>query len=48
MKRTLIEIVGWYGALAIITAYCLVSFQIVEATSTIFQLLNLTGALSLI
>ena len=39
------EIAGWYGALAIITAYTLVSFEIVTSNSLPFQLLNLTGAL---
>lgn len=48
MKRLFIETLGWYGALAIITAYCLVSFEVIQPTGIAFQLLNLTGAFGLI
>lgn len=46
--RKLAEIIGWYGMAAIITAYALASFSIIEAEGVAYQLLNLTGALSLI
>lgn len=46
--NTKIEIIGWYGPLAIITAFALVSFGVIEARSYVFQLLNLTGALSIL
>lgn len=42
------EICGWYGTSAIILAYVLVSFGVVGAESPAYQLLNLTGALSII
>lgn len=42
------EIAGWYGMLAILGAYSLVSFNLVQSDSLAFQLLNLTGALGLI
>ena len=42
------EIVGWYGILAIIIAYALVSFQFVRPDDFMFQLLNLTGSLGII
>lgn len=45
MKKTLIEIAGWYGAVAILIAYTLVSLEIVSSSSWIFHTLNLTGAL---
>ena len=35
---------GWYGVLAILFAYALVSFGFVTANSYVYQLLNLTGA----
>lgn len=38
------EILGWYGASAILGAYALISFNIVGSDSYIYQLLNLTGA----
>mgnify|MGYP001568079435 CR=1 FL=1 len=42
------EIAGWYGMLAILGAYALVSFKLVKSDSLVFQLLNLTGAIGLI
>ena len=42
------EIAGWYGAMAILAAYALVSFSIIEGSGLWFQLLNLTGALGII
>lgn len=47
-KRKLAEIVGWYGTFAIVLAYCLVSFEIIDASSWVFQVLNLTGAIGII
>ena len=42
------EIFGWYGAIAILGAYALVSFSLIASDGLIFQLLNLTGALGLL
>ena len=47
-RQLLAEIAGWYGALAILTGYALVSFEIVNSDTLAFQLLNLTGALGII
>lgn len=48
-KRNLFaEIAGWYGALAIITAYALVSFELINSNGLAYQLLNLTGAIGVI
>lgn len=47
-KKILIEIVGWYGAIAILVGYMLVSFEIISSSGLTFQLLNLTGAIGLI
>lgn len=46
--RMIGEIVGWYGTVAIISAYALVSFNIISADSVLYQLLNLTGAIGII
>jgi hypothetical protein len=43
-----IEVVGWYGPIAFIIGFALVSFGVIEARGYIFQLLNLTGGLSII
>jgi len=45
--RKLIEFYGWYGTVAIIGAYFLVSFSLLSAESLSYQLLNLTGALGI-
>ena len=45
--KTFIEIYGWYGALAIIAAYALVSFSLIQPTSLTYQTLNVTGALGI-
>lgn len=42
------EVAGWYGMIALILAYALVSFSIIAADGLPFQLLNLTGGIGLI
>lgn len=44
-KKLLIEVIGWYGMVAVLGAYALVSFGTIKSDSIIYQLLNLTGAL---
>lgn len=48
MKHKAENLFGWYGVLAILTAYILVSFNIIIAKSWAYQLLNLSGALGII
>ena len=40
----LIEIFGWYGAVAIVTAYALISYEILLPESLLYQMLNLSGS----
>lgn len=47
-KSKLIEIFGWYGTVAIVLAYALVSFSILEPTNIWYQILNGTGALGIV
>ncbi len=47
-RQLLAEIAGWYGTTAILTAYALVSFNLISGYGIIFQLLNLTGAIGII
>lgn len=47
-KSKLIEILGWYGTLAIVLAYALVSFDYILADSLFYQILNLSGGLGII
>ena len=43
-KNLLFEILGWYGMIAVIVAYGLVSYSIINGDSALFQLLNITGS----
>lgn len=48
MKERAIAYFGWYGVLAILSAYALMSFDVIVADSYAYQALNLTGALGII
>ena len=47
MKK-FIELFGWYGMIAIVLAYALVSFSFLQPTDLIYQILNGTGALGIV
>lgn len=47
MKK-IIEAFSWYGVVAILAAYALVSFDIIRSDSIPYQLLNLTGAVGIV
>ncbi len=46
-KNILAEIAGWYGAIVIVLAYVLVSFEVIPASGATYQLLNLSGAIGI-
>ncbi|MDO8529368.1 MAG: hypothetical protein Q7S18_01740 [bacterium] len=46
--KILEEIVGWYGTIAIVSAYALLSFGIINSDSSLYQILNATGALGIV
>lgn len=48
MNKKIIEYYGWYGTVAIVLAYILVSFQFLSPTSLWYQVLNGTGALGIV
>ena len=48
MRRILIEAFGWYGAAAVVLAYGLTSFQLLDPASWLFLLLNGTGSLGIL
>lgn len=48
MKNLIIEITGWYGTVAIVGAYFLVSFNLIGAENVIYQILNFTGAIGIV
>lgn len=48
MPNKFLELFGWYGTCAIVLAYALNSFGIIDSGSLTYQLLNLTGALGIV
>ena len=49
MKKNIIkELIGWYGIVAIVSAYILLSFEIIYSTDLLYQILNVTGALGIV
>ena len=47
-KQIIDEIIGWYGTIAILLAYALLSFGVFTADNIYYQLLNGTGALGIV
>lgn len=47
-KNKIIEIFGWYGTTAIVLAYALTSFSVLEPTNIWYQILNGTGAIGIV
>ncbi len=43
-----IDVLGWIGALQILTAYALISLKKVEGDSLLYQLLNIFGSILLV
>jgi len=48
LQSTLIEAAGWYGAVAVLLAYTLVSFNVISPHGWTYQLLNFTGAVGVL
>lgn len=42
------DILGWIGSFEVVLAYFMISYQKIDAKSSLYQLLNLTGAIFLI
>ncbi len=42
------EVLGWYGAVAIVVAYALISFSVLSSDSIWYQVLNGTGAVGIV
>ena len=47
-KKIIDEIIGWYGTVAIVSAYALLSFGAIVSDSLIYQFLNATGAIGIV
>jgi len=47
-KNLSIQFFGWYGAIALLSAYALVSFSVLDAGGVFYQLLNISGSLGII
>ena len=48
MKEKVTEFLGWYGIIAILSAYTLISVGYFTSGSFWFQFLNLTGAIGVV
>lgn len=48
MKEKITEFLGWYGIVAILSAYTLISVGYFNAGSFWFQFLNFTGAIGVV
>lgn len=48
IHSTLIEAGGWYGVIAVLLAYALVSFDVISSHGWAYQLLNFTGAVGVL
>ncbi|CAN5116813.1 hypothetical protein BH11PAT4_BH11PAT4_7800 [soil metagenome] len=46
-ERRLVDFLGWYGMVAILVAYILLTYGYLTPQSAIWQVLNLTGSLGL-
>lgn len=46
MKAT--QLIGWYGVLAIVVAYALLNFSIIDSKSLVYLFLNITGSIGII
>lgn len=40
--------IGWFGTILILSAYLLLSFNIIVANSLVYQIMNLLGALGIV
>ena len=48
MRNIITETLGWYGVVAVVGAYALLSLGILSSNSLTFQVLNLTGAIGIV
>ena len=46
--KLFVDVIGWIGSVEVILAYALISSEKVDSKSTLYQFLNLTGAVFLI
>lgn len=47
-RRFASEVLGWYGAVAVLVAYALASFNVISVHEAPYLLLNLSGALGVL
>jgi hypothetical protein len=48
VKKIFIEVIGWYGTIAIVGSYALSSFGFVKPSDLFYQILNFTGAIGIV
>ena len=45
--RLFFNVIGWYGAIAVLGGYVLISFAVLQPLDLTYQLLNLSGSIGL-
>ena len=48
IKQVIDETIGWYGTVAIVGAFAMVSFEVLAPTNLLYQIFNGTGALGIV
>jgi len=48
MREKITEALGWYGVVAVVSAYAALSLGLLTSDSLLFQGLNLTGAIGIV
>ena len=48
MRHKTENFIGWIGVVAIVAAYLMVSFKIIEPSNIYYQLMNLAGSICII
>lgn len=46
-RRLLVDLCGWYGMAALLTSYLLISFELSGPSTSLYQVLILTGSITL-
>ena len=47
MQRYSVQVLGWYGVVAILASYTLANIGVVSTTNVVYVVLNLTGAIAI-
>lgn len=46
-EKVLVDFLGWYGMVAILIAFALITYNVLTTQSALWQILNLTGSIGI-